>query len=228
MGKTTKVVEKEKTLDLYNSDREEFYTRMSAEQKAMYNSIRDNIFTFCEANAGSGKTLCSVNAMVELLAEGKISKIIYIQKPSERYLSNGFLPGTAEDKLEMLYTPLYDALNTLGFFDSAIEEMIDKGMLQCISDMALRGVNIKSAGVILDEGQNLDYHTLKLILTRCSDDSHIVMIGDSLQRDNRRASTDFVAYGNYLAEKPFGNKVKLTHNYRGIFSQTAEKFIFEG
>ena len=165
MSKTTKVVEKKKTLDLYNSDREEFYTRMSAEQKTMFTSIKDNIFTFCEANAGSGKTVVSVNAMVELLAEGKISKIIYIQKPSERYLSNGFLPGTAEDKLEMLYTPMYDALNTLGFFDSAIEEMISNGMLSCISDMALRGVNVKNAGVILDECENLDYHTIKLILT---------------------------------------------------------------
>jgi hypothetical protein len=37
-----------------------------------------------------------------------------------------------------------------------------------------------------------------------------------------------VAIEQVVAEKPFGNKVKLTHNYRGIFSQTAEKFIFEG
>ena len=227
MAKTVKNIDKPKTLDLYNSDREDFYKRMSTEQKAMFNSIKKNIFTFCESTAGSGKTTVSVNALLDLLAEGKIAKIIYIQKPSERYLSQGYYPGTISEKTQYLFTPFYDALNTLGFFDSAIQEMEDSGMIQCISDVALRGVNLKSAGVLVDESENCDYHTLKLIFTRCDDQCHVVSIGDIHQKDSRKSNSDFIAFCNYLAEKSFGQKVELTHNYRGAFSQAAEKFIFE-
>lgn len=151
MAKTVKNIDKPKTLDLYNSDREDFYKRMSTEQKAMFNSIKDNIFTFCESLSGTGKTTVTVNALLDLLAEGKISKIIYIQKPSERYLSQGFLPGDLTAKEQYLYIPFYDALHELGFFDSAIEEMENNGMIQCISDVALRGVNLKGVGIVLDE-----------------------------------------------------------------------------
>lgn len=228
MAKTIKEIKKKDTLDLYNSDREEFYKRMSVEQKVMFSSIKENTFTFCESLSGTGKTITSTNALLDLLAEGKISKIIYIQKPSERYLSQGFLPGDLNAKEQYLFTPFYDALHSLGFFDSAIQEMEDNGMIQCISDVALRGVNLKCAGVLVDEIENCDYHTLKLIFTRCSDDCHIIAIGDSKQKDSKGSNTDFIAFCNYLANKPFGNKVELTHNYRGAFSQAAEKFIFEG
>lgn len=228
MAKTIKNIDKPKTLDLYNSDREDFYKRMSEEQKVMFNSIKDNIFTFCESLSGTGKTTVTVNALLDLLAEGKISKIIYIQKPSERYLSQGFLPGDLTAKEQYLYTPFYDALHELGFFDSAIEEMENNGMIQCVSDVALRGVNLKNVGVAVDEIENCDYHTLKLIFTRCNDDCRVVAIGDSRQKDTKGPNTDFISFCNYLANKPFGNKVELTRNYRGAFSQAAEKFIFEG
>ena len=49
MAKTVKNIDKPKTLDLYNPDREDFYKRMSTEQKVMFNSIKKNIFTFCES-----------------------------------------------------------------------------------------------------------------------------------------------------------------------------------
>lgn len=227
MAKSIKNIKKNKELDFYNSDREDFYKKMSSEQKEMFNSIKNNIFTFCESLSGSGKTIISTNALIDLLAEGKISKVIYVQKPSERYLSQGFLPGTIDEKEQYLFTPFYDALHTLGFFDSSIREMEESGMIECISDVALRGVNLKSTGIILDESENMDYHTLKLIFTRCDDDCHVVAIGDRYQKDNRGDNTDFIKFCSYLANKPFGQKVELTRNYRGRFSQAAEKFIME-
>ena len=52
------------------------------------------------------------------------------------------------------------------------------------------------------------------------------MIGDSEQKDNYKSNKDFISYGEYLSKYPFGNKVKLTNNYRGKFSRTAEEFQF--
>ena len=147
-----KIVKKQEDLELKNNkERDNVYNSFNNEQKSMFESIHKNIFTYCEAKAGTGKTLVTVAAMVNLLADNKISKIIYIQKPSERYLSQGYLPGTMDEKEQFLFTPLYDALTTLGLFDSKIQFMLDKGMLELKSDSALRGVNFKNAGIIIDE-----------------------------------------------------------------------------
>lgn len=207
-----------------NKDRDRFYSIMSDEQIALFDSIHKNIFTFCEATAGSGKTIVSVSAMLSLLERGEINKIVYIQKPSERYLSQGYLPGTMEEKSQFLFLPFYDAMHDLGFFDSAIEQGIIDGTLNLITDCALRGVNLEKAGIIVDEAQNMDTHTLKLIFTRCHDNCHIAMLGDMAQRDNRKDNSKFVRYGNYLADKSFGNRVNLTKNFRGKFSKAAEAF----
>ena len=134
-----------------NKDRDRFYSIMSDEQIALFDSIHKNIFTFCEATSGSGKTICSVAAMLSLLERGEINKIVYIQKPSERYLSQGYLPGTMEEKSQFLFLPFYDAMHDLGFFDSAIEQGIIDGTISLITDCALRGVNLEKAGIIVDE-----------------------------------------------------------------------------
>lgn len=204
-------------------DRDRFYNGMTQEQKDAFSSITSNIFTFIEAAAGTGKTVVSCAAMIDLLANDRINKIIYIQKVSQRFLQNGFLPGTIEDKTESLFNPVYDAMETLGFTPYEISALRAGKLLQLTTDSNLRGVNFENAGVIVDEAENCDYETLKLIFTRCHDDCHIVLIGDSLQKDNKGIhNRDFVIYGKYLSS--LGKSISLTKNFRGKFSQLAEDF----
>lgn len=207
-----------------NKERDRVYKKLSDEQKAMFNSIRDNIFTYCEATAGSGKTLTAVAAMLDLLANEQINKIIYIQTISERFLQNGYLPGTIEEKTDALWTPFYDAMLTLGFQDSAVDKMVANGMILLTTDTNLRGVNFEKVGVILDEAENANTETLKLILTRCHDSCKVCLMGDSRQRDNKGRNTDFIGYGKYLCRKEFGQEVELNRNFRGKFSQAAEMY----
>lgn len=209
---------------LKTSDREDFYDKMSSEQHSMFDSIQENIFTFCEATAGSGKTITAIASMVDLLDRGIIDKIVYIQKPSERYLSNGFLPGTMDDKTNLLFLPFYDSMHKLGFFDSTIEAGMNNGSFRLVTDSTLRGINLERAGLVIDESQNIDYRTLKLIYTRCDDKCHVCTIGDIKQKDNKGTNRDFIEYGDYLSSKKFGNKVYLTTNFRGAFSKAAEEF----
>lgn len=204
-------------------DRDRFYAGMTQEQKYAFSSITDNVFTFIEAAAGTGKTIVSCAAMIDLLANDVINKIIYIQKVSQRFLQNGFLPGTMEDKTEALFNPVYDAMETLGFTPYEIQALRAGKLLHLTTDSNLRGMNFERAGVIIDEAENCDYETLKLIFTRCHDDCHVVLIGDSFQKDNRGYhNNDFVKYGKYLSV--LGNSISLTKNFRGKFSQLAEDF----
>ena len=208
-----------------NKDRDRFYKKMSDEQIILFNSIKEYIFTYCESVAGTGKSSVSIASMLDLLANGDINKIIYIQKASDRYLCHGYLPGTTEEKTRELWTPFYDAMITLGYSEEIVDKMISFNMIILTTDSSLRGVNFEKAGVIIDEAQNCNTETLKLILTRCHDDCHIVMLGDSLQKDNKgNKNTDFIDYGNYLTDSSIGNKCELTKNFRGKFSQLAEEY----
>ena len=215
----------DKEISLKNSkDRDRFYSKMSEEQKLFFHSIKENIFTFCEANAGTGKSHVSVAAMIDLLANGEINRVIYIQKVSSRALEYGFLPGTLEEKTESLWTPFYDAMLTLGYLPEIVGRMRQQELIYLTTDATLRGVNFENAGIIIDEVENCDEETLRLIFTRCHDSCHVVMIGDVKQKDNRGRNDDFVRYGDYLANSKLGNKCYLTKNYRGKFSQLAENY----
>lgn len=208
-----------------NTDRERFYKKMDKDQLALFNSIQDNIFTFCEAKSGTGKTVVSVNALLNLLFLGKINHIIYIQKTSDRFLEHGFLPGDISAKTDALWTPFYEAMATLGYQPQKVEQFIQQESIILTTDSNLRGINFEKCGIIIDEAENCDTETLKLIFTRCHDDCHIVMLGDRLQKDNKgNHNQDFVEYGDYLANSNIGNKCYLTKNYRGKFSQLAEEF----
>lgn len=207
-----------------NKDRDRVYSKFSSEQKEMFHAIQDHVFTFCEATAGSGKTLVSVASMLDLFANGKITGIIYIQKVSQRFLQNGFLPGTMEEKTADLMTPFYESMATLGYQPESVDKMVANGIISIITDSCLRGVNFENKGVILEEAENMDEETLRLILTRCHDDCFVVMIGDRRQKDNKGSNIDFLYYGRYLARLSNCCSVRLTRNFRGRFSQAAESF----
>ena len=208
-----------------NKDGNRFYGKLDKDQLALFDSIQNNIFTFCEAKAGTGKTSVAVAALLGLFFNGNINHIIYIQKVSDRYLEHGFLPGSTEDKTNALWIPFYEAMSTLGYQPLSVDNFREQESIILITDSNLRGINFEKCGIIIDEAENCDTETLKLIFTRCHDNCHIVMLGDRLQKDNKgNHNLDFIEYGDYLASSKIGNKCTLTKNYRGKFSQLAENF----
>ena len=208
-----------------NKDRDRMYSRFDPEQKALFHAIQENIFTYCEACAGSGKTTVSVAAMIDLLANNEISKIVYIRVADDRAQSIGYMPGTTEEKTEMYWGPFYEAMETLGFQREMISLMIDQNMIETTLDISLRGCNLENAGIIFDEIQNADTETMRLIFTRVHDNSHIVAIGDGRQSDQKRINGDFENYCEFLANSAMGTKCVLSHDYRGKFSALAESYI---
>jgi hypothetical protein len=89
--------------------------------------------------------------------------------------------------------------------------MIEDEMIELTTDSTLRGVNFEEVGLIIDEAQNCDVPTLRLILTRCHDNCHIAMLGDSRQKDNKSSKNEFIKYGDYMTI-PDGNH-QHQHNF---------------
>ena len=207
-----------------NKDRDRMYGRFDGEQKDFFHEIQKHIFTYCEACAGSGKTTVSVAAMLDLLANGLINKIVYVRVADDRAQSIGYMPGTIEEKTAMYWGPFFEAMESLGIQREMVNFMITQGLVQTTLDINLRGCNLEHAGIIFDEVQNADTETMRLIFTRVHDNSFIVAIGDGRQSDQKHIHGDYKEYCEFLANSSFGTKCRLVHDYRGKFSALAESF----
>ena len=65
-----------------------------------------------------------------------------------------------------------------------MSNLINKGTLQLEAITYIRGRSIPEHFVIIDEAQNLTPHEVKTIISRCGDDSKMVLTGDPAQIDN--------------------------------------------
>ena len=205
-----------------SKDRDRMYARYDIHQLRFYQEILSHSFTYCNAICGTGKTLIGFHALINMLSEEKIQRIIYVRFPSDRDRKQGFLPGTLEDKCRTMWTPVYDALITLGIQPEHIDIMRADDTLRLTSDIGLRGVNLENCGVIIDEAQNGTYDDIKLVLTRLHDNCTCVYCGDSKQLDNKRQDNSFERFGEYMSEPSWGSKVTLENDYRGKMSRRAE------
>ena len=142
--------------------------------------------------AGTGKTFLSLAAALDqVLEQGRYRRVsVYRPLIAVGRQEVGYLPGDLSEKLAPWMAAVHDNLYAL-FSDAgvdgakgAIEELVARGELEMAAVTYLRGRSITGEFVIIDEAQNLELSTLKVILTRMSRDSKVVFCGDLSQVDN--------------------------------------------
>ncbi len=142
--------------------------------------------------AGTGKTFLALAAALEqVLEQGRYRRVsVYRPLVAVGRQEVGYLPGDLSEKLAPWMAAVHDNLYAL-FSDAgvegakgAIDELVDRGELEMAAVTYLRGRSITGEFVIIDEAQNLELPTLKVILTRMSRDSKVVFCGDLSQVDN--------------------------------------------
>ncbi len=160
--------------------------------------------------AGTGKTFLALAAALEqVLEQGRYRRVsVYRPLVAVGRQEVGYLPGDLNDKLAPWMAAVHDNLYAL-FSDAgvegarnAIDELIDRGELEMAAVTYLRGRSITGEFVIIDEAQNLELPTLKVILTRIARDSKVVFCGDLSQVDNPYIS-------------PFGGMAALIEKFKG-------------
>lgn len=213
-----------------------FYGFQLDEQQEIF---RDSIWNpkkqiiFCNAKAGSGKTLMAFATANLLYEYGFYDGIVYIVSPYGEG-KQGFLPGTITEKSEVYFEPIYQAMLKCNVFPmSAVYDtaMTDSnkgsGYVKCLTHTYLRGTNFENKVIIIDESQNIPYMDLKKILTRVNDNCKVIVIGHNLQKDVDDKLDAFMKYMQYF--NSFNDErvavCKLTKNYRGWISQTADNLI---
>lgn len=169
----------------------------------------------------------------------------------------GFLPGTLEEKMNPWLQPYYDALEVLiptkepkdPQFENKrqrskskekeasvpgkgpqkpYEKLLDSGLVEIEALCFIRGRSISNRFFILDEAQQLTPHEVKTVITRISEGSKIVLIGDPAQIDNPYVdsrSNGLVYCSNRMKGQGIAAHVQLTKGERSLLAELAADLL---
>ena len=211
------------------------WLRLDEHQKIFRDAIwsKEKLVVFCNAKAGTGKTLIATATANLLYEYGRSQGIVYIASPTQEQ-KQGFLKGTIEEKSEPYFEPFYEALDKIGvnrntaFYDSSINEKYQSAYIECLTHTFLRGTNFENKVVIVDEAQNFYFDELKKVLTRVHDSCKVIVIGHDGQNDliSNPERSGFVPYMEWFNNDERTAVCRLEKNYRGWISQHADDLTY--
>jgi len=148
--------------------------------------------------AGSGKTLLTLAAGLELVLEKHKYEKLIIYRPVETIGKElGYMPGNKYEKMEPYFQAIFDSFEALlasntGGKDKGrgaltwrdnLEYFIKKDKIELDVLAYARGRSLANALIIIDEAQNLPANAAKTLLTRLGVGSKIICTGDIEQID---------------------------------------------
>ena len=154
-------------------------------QKKLTLAIKNGDVTICTGPAGTGKTLLSVAEALILLKAfpDKYHEIKLVKSITElKGESIGTLPGDANEKMLHIMMSYLDAFYKL-IGEELTSKLIAAGYIKMEVFAAIRGRSFTNCIILVDEFQNITHDNAKTLLTRFSDDTKLVILGDIGQID---------------------------------------------
>ena len=154
-------------------------------QKSLSTSIKNNDVTICTGPAGTGKSLITILTLLNILKDNdsKYNNILLLKSMSQL---NGetlpALPGDASEKMQYQNASFFDSLIKL-VGEKFAGELVNTNIIKFDVIGSFRGRSISNTLIVLDETQNINHDNLKTILTRISDNTKIIILGDPDQID---------------------------------------------
>ena len=161
---------------------------LNERQKQLRRAIEDKQVVIATGPAGTGKTYLSLLTALSLM---KKEPYRYQQLKLVKSLQTlpgenpGTLPGTLEEKLDPHMISFTGNLDKILGWRSLRRELMRQEIIEFQPLAYVRGVTIDNAIVIIDEAQNIDYHTFKTIITRIGKNCKMIFLGDVDQIDRR-------------------------------------------
>ena len=189
--KTKKVTSKESTINLKQDLLSQIKIDLKHKnetQKKLTQAIKNGDVTVCIGPAGTGKTLLSVAESLLLLKTNpdkyhdiKLVKSIVQLKDEDL----GTLPGDERDKLKFIMMSFLDAFYQL-IGEELTTKLIEVGYIKMEVFGSVRGRSIPNCILLFDEFQNVNDGNAKTLLTRFSENTKVVILGDTNQIDLKR------------------------------------------
>lgn len=134
--------------------------------------------------AGTGKTFLALYmGLCSVLAKEQQQVILVRSEVPVR--SNGFLPGTMEEKASAYEQPYKPMCDEMFPYKNCYDNLKGGGYLFFFTTSYIRGLTFNDSVIIVDECQSLNAHELDSIITRVGDNSRLILCGDGIQTDLR-------------------------------------------
>ena len=163
-------------------------------QKTMFEEYGKGQDIFAYGAAGTGKTFVALYlALRDVLNEDTPYEKVYVVRSLVATREIGFLPGTHEDKASLYQIPYKNMVKYMfempddASFEMLYENLKNQETVSFWSTSFLRGTTLDNSIVIIDECQNLNFHELDSIMTRCGQDTKIMFCGDANQSDLQKS-----------------------------------------
>ena len=186
--------------------------------------------------AGTGKTLLALAVGLQMMMDENTYTKMLVSRPIFPMGKDiGYLPGTAQEKLEPWMQPIFDNLEFL--IGSPVskhhpakgyETLIEQGLINIEPLTYIRGRSIPNQFMIVDESQNLTPHEIKTIITRVGEGTKIVLTGDPYQIDN--PYVDSISNGlSHVVERfkrlPLAGHATLVRGERSSLAEMAANIL---
>lgn len=200
----------------------------------------------CFGQAGTGKTLVAIAAGLHEMFHRNYNGLTISRPIMTMGKDLGFLPGNIDEKMRPWLQPIYDALDLLmippsqgpkrkqqkaaaqqnqnGAISKPYDALIQQGVIEIEALAYIRGRSIPNRFFVLDEAQQLTPQEAKTVVTRISEGSKLVLLGDPAQIDNPYVdsrSNGLVYTRNRLKGFPFVAHVNLAKGERSDLAEAA-------
>ena len=169
-------------------------TPKNEKQEELLNYLEDyNIpIIFTIGPAGTGKTFLSCHYAITSYLKGECDKIIITRPAVSTDEEHGFLPGSLNDKMKPWLRPIYDIFQKYISYNY-LQKLIKNETIEICPLAFMRGRTFENCVIIADETQNSTINQMKMLLTRISYGSKLIVNGDLEQSDSsRNGLKDFI------------------------------------
>jgi phosphate starvation-inducible PhoH-like protein len=163
-------------------------------QKKLIKTIKEKEITIVSGLPGTGKTFLACAEALRMVKNHEFKQIILVKSVTQlKGEETGFLPGDIKEKLEPFMISFIDNFEKI-VGEEITNKLRESGIIKIQPLAFIRGRSIDNSIIIADECQNITLENMKTLLTRIGDNSKMVILGDTKQKDIRNKKESWKLY----------------------------------
>lgn len=153
-------------------------------QEDMFHAFFNGQHLCVHGSAGTGKTFLALYlAFREVFDKRFYPDHIIIVRSNVPTRDVGHLPGTLDEKMAEYERPYREICSELFGRITTYDDMKSAGLISFMSTSFVRGLTWNNAVVVIEEGQNLNFHEINSLMTRVGENTRVLFTGDTIQTD---------------------------------------------
>lgn len=166
--------------------KDSFNITLKDNQKGVINFFKEHQIAILTGMAGTAKSTLAIYYAISQLIAGEFEKIILTKPLQPTGNDIGFLRGSLTEKLEPYIQSYKDIFNKI-YGETASNNLWNGKKVEFLPLTFIRSTTCENSILIMDEAQNANIHTIMSFVTRMSDNSKTILLGDRYQSDIKRS-----------------------------------------